>query len=159
MNLSFFTTDHIYRCKLKRNNSNIAANLLSLKKFTHCAVSFFLIGVGCSTQWWQRILGGGTQVCKLYGYVPPKWVVFFTRNPQTWFHFSEQKPQTWVHFSKIFKNRPIFQEKSQEMGTFFGKNDPQKRVRVLRLGWHIPVQIKFKYPPPGSRLTVTRLSL
>ncbi len=55
--------------------------------------------------------------------------------------------------SKILKNRPIFRGKSLEMGTFLAKMICS--LRVLRLGRHILVQIKFKYPPPplGSRLT------
>ncbi len=74
---------------------------------------------------------------------------FFIRNPWTWVHFSEENPldigpffQNVQNFGclpskvptnfgcsqcehpKILKNRPIFREKSLEMGTFFGKNDP-----------------------------------
>ena len=90
---------------------------------------------------------------------------FFTRNPlKTWVHFSEEKPldmgpffqnvqnfgcfliQNFYNFWVFAINRPIFQEKYLEMDTF-GKNDPLKRIRVSRLGRHIPVQIKSEYPP------------
>ena len=49
---------------------------------------------------------------------------------------------------KILNNWPIFCEKSLEKGTFFGQNDPQKRVRVSRLGPHIPVQPKVEQATP-----------
>ncbi len=81
--------------------------------------------------------------------MPPIWVSFCTRNPKTWVNFSKEKPLDMGLFvqnvhnfgclsskisknfgcspcehTKIFKNRPIFREKSLEMGTFFGNNDP-----------------------------------
>ncbi len=48
--------------------------------------------------------------------------------------------------SQILKNGPIIISREfLEMGTFFGKNDPLKRVRVSRLRRHIPVQVKSEY--------------
>ncbi len=99
-----------------------------------------------------------------YGDVPPKWVVFFHKKSLDMgplftgktlrYGFIFQKfgclPSKISRYSacehpKILKNRPIFQEKSLEMATFFGKNDTQKRVRVSRLGRHTPDrQIKFR---------------
>ncbi len=95
-----------------------------------------------------------SQVCTLYRDVLPKWALFSQEILRHGSTFQRKKPLDMGSFiqnvqnfgclpskiSKILKNRPIFQEKSLEMGTFFWQ-------RVSRLGRHIPVQIKFEYPP------------
>ncbi len=128
--------------------------------------------------YWTHPQGGYSRI-SYKGMCHPKGF-FFMRNPQTWVHFSKEKPQTWVHFSKMFKNLGVwhpkflkflgvshgkhpknlkiglyFEKNPQKQAPFFGKNDPQKRVSVLRLGQHIPVQTKSEYPPPRGVSVIT----
>jgi hypothetical protein len=86
-----------------------------------------------------------------YRDVPPKLVTFsekIIKGPlfpkfEKYGCLTSQNFQNFLQTPKNLEKWVYILRKSLEMGAIFGQNDPQKRVRVLWPGSHIPVTFIF----------------